>query len=716
MDQVVAQGPDAYVFSPFRLDLGRRQLESDGVPVALSSRAFDLLLALIEARGRVLSRADIMATVWAGVVVEDHNLSVQMHGLRRALGDTGPEPRFIATVPGRGYRFIGPVQIDPAPPDVASTGQMPSRRAWHASWGRRRMIAAGAVALVVAMSLAAYFGKPGEEPPRLSLVVMPFRNLSDDGARPYLADAVSADLSNDLAHLSGSIVIDGETAAIYKSKQASAAAIGRALNVRYLVRGSLRAEGASLHINAELVDAATGKQTWTDQFDTVLTQMADMRSTIVHRIASALGVKLVQLESRRAAAKAPGRADALDLVLQARETMSARDSLAGLTQAQYLLESALAIAPDDDDALGALGLLLVRKVEGFDDPQEDADFREAKAVTQKALARDPRNESALVAQGRILSEAGRNGEAQAAFETVLQANPNNVAALFGVAFNAWRQGRLGAVSAPLQTALRVDPAGPLRPQWLSLLGEVDELTGHPDDAERRLGQALAGEAGTEQDDGNLGRSEFCHLFLIAAAVARGDSPRARALYAEYAGHWRNRSAWRIEGYFTRQQREMQGFSSFSHALVSAGMPDFLDEHASFGVAAPGQPVQGGDFDPTPTTWPGGATIDTPALRTLLAQPGAVVLDAGRGMAAPPGAILPMRIDPDGDPIEIATKAGSLLAPGGLAGPIVVMGDGVTGWQSYNAALGLMRRGYKHVLWYRGGEESWAHSGLQRERE
>jgi DNA-binding winged helix-turn-helix (wHTH) protein/TolB-like protein/Flp pilus assembly protein TadD len=714
MDQVVAAGPDAYVFPPFRLDLGRRQLDRDGAPVSLSSRAFDLLLALIEARDRVLSRADIMATVWAGVVVEDHNLSVQMHSLRRALGDTGPEPRFIATVPGRGYRFVGQVERDPAPPPVPSAGPTFPGGVWLAVLRRRRAIAFGAGAGALAVMAVAMLARPGDGPPLLSLAVMPFRNLSDDGARPYLADAVSTDLSNDLAHLPGSVVIDSESAAIYKGKPVAAAAIGRALNVRYLVRGSLRAEGPSLHITAELVDTESGKQPWSDQFDTVLTQMADIRTTIVRRIASSLGVKLVQLESLRAAAKPPGHADALDLFLQARATMATHDSMDGLTLAQHLLEGALAKDPAYDDALGALGLLLVRKVEGFDDPQEDADFREAKAVTQKALERDPRNESALVAQGRLLSEAGRNADAQAAFETVLQGNPNNVAALFGVAFNAWRQGRLGAVSAPLQKALLVDPAGPSRPQWLTMLGAVDVLTGHPQEAEPLLAQALAGEAGTPQEDGNLGRSEYCHLFLIAAAAGRGDAQRARIQYTEYARHWRYRSAWRIEGYFTRQQRDMAGFSAFIDALVSAGMPKFLNEHTDFGVAAKTQPVESGDFDPTPTAWPGGQTIDTQALRALLAGPGAVVLDAGRGLAAPAGAIVPARIDPDGDPIDVATHSGLLPAPGTLQHPVVVMGDGVTGWQSYNLALGLMKRFYSHVLWYRGGEESWAHDALERE--
>lgn len=758
MDQVLAEAPGAYVFPPFRLHPARRLLEMDGAPVSLSGRAFDLLLVLIEARDRVLSRADIMALVWAGVVVEDHNLSVQMHGLRRALRDSGPEPRFIATVPGRGYRFIAPIsfapeQLLPGPPVVpleAAAAQPPSEQATSveppsleiardaplaaglAAGRRGRAIGASAVALVVVAVLAGWFVRSGHAgPPRLSLVVMPFRNLSDDGARPYLADAVSGDLATDLARIPGSIVIDSESAGVYKGKPVAAAEIGRVLNVRYLVRGSLRAEGAVLHINAELVDTGSGKQVWGDAFDTGLGQLADMRTAIVARIASALGVKLVEIESARAAATPPAREDALDLLLQARATMASRDTLEGFTHAQQMLEGALKLQPDYDEALGALSLLLVAKVEGFDDPEEDADFREAKATIRKALDRDPHNERALVAQGRILSEDGRNDEALAAFEMVLQRNPNNVAALYGVANDRWRQGQPAAVAAPLQQALRIDPVGASRPYWLMLLGAADVVSGRAEEAEHYLGEAVAGETGATAAGADLGRAEFCRLFLIAAAWERGDAERARTLYADYARVWRHRSAWRIAGYFTEAQRNMAGFAGFVHALTASGMPAFLDEHVAFGVEAPGKPVVGGDFDPTPLILPGGGTIDAAGLRARLGLgeaggeagreaggvngAGAVVLDVGRGIAAPAGAIVPMRTEPDADPIETALRAGFLPAPRSLAVPLVVMGDGVTGWRSYDAALGLIDRGYRNVLWYRGGEESWAHNASQQER-
>ena len=134
--------PDNIAFGPFRLTLSRRTLERDGEPVTLSARAFDMLAALIEARDRVVGREEIIARVWPGITVEPSNLTVQMSTLRRALGDAGPQPLWIATIPGRGYRFIGKVAGDdpaasfveerapaaPRPPGCACAGS--SLQAW----------------------------------------------------------------------------------------------------------------------------------------------------------------------------------------------------------------------------------------------------------------------------------------------------------------------------------------------------------------------------------------------------------------------------------------------------------------------------------------------------------------------------------------------------------------------------------------------------------
>ena len=116
--------PARHSFGPFRLDTQHRRLERDGVAVPLSSRAFDILQVLVEERGRVLSRAEIMARVWPGLAVEEHNLSVQMSKLRRALGDTGDEAAVIATLPGRGYRFVATVDAQ-RPPDAATRSPAP---------------------------------------------------------------------------------------------------------------------------------------------------------------------------------------------------------------------------------------------------------------------------------------------------------------------------------------------------------------------------------------------------------------------------------------------------------------------------------------------------------------------------------------------------------------------------------------------------------------
>jgi TolB-like protein/DNA-binding winged helix-turn-helix (wHTH) protein len=725
--------PAIYWFGPFRLDLSRRTLEKSGTPVTLSSRAFDLLQTLIEAHDRIVGRDELVAHAWPGMTVEASNLTVQMSALRRALGDVGDEPALIATVPGRGYRFIGrlenhaspevtpvaPQALPPAAPLPADQTAAPARPATGAGarpaakW--RNAMAAAACAVPLALGGAWFALIPGRHVPSppLSIVVMPFRNLSADQGRAYLADAISDDLTTDLSHIPGSLVIARASADAYKGRSVPAGEVGRALNVRYLLEGSLHAEGDVMRVNAQLIDTATGAHLWAERFDVTTTRMMDMLNDVVRRIASALDVALVNAEAARAEHERPNNPGALDLFFRARSLLDRANTLNDMTQAQHLFERAIQLEPDFVDALAALGWLLVLKDQGFEYPTQMQDDAEAGRVTSHAMALAPHNPAVLAARGRFLVSVGNCAEASAAAEAALAIDPDNEAALVDSALCAWRQGEPEKVGPALEATLRVDPQGPAVRRRQQTLGMAALFSGHADQAIRYLLQSDTGQATPVAPMDNPTWDETNRLYLIAAYALSGDLAEARRRYQAYQAIWPHRSVWRHAAMFTPAQTGVPQFPHIEDALVQAGMPRYADPRQDFGVAPTSVPLDGGEFAATPLTVPGAETIDTARLRQLLAKsPPPLVVDAGKGMAVISGAILLADVAADAAPALNDQAVAARLRQ--AAGGIVVMDTGCTGVDGYNTALTLLAKHYGTIYWYRGGEEAWAAAGLPAE--
>jgi TolB-like protein/DNA-binding winged helix-turn-helix (wHTH) protein/Tfp pilus assembly protein PilF len=720
MDQTPDPKPAIYVFGAFRLEPSRRLLEKSGLPVALSSRAFDVLVMLIEARERVVSRAEIMARVWQGVVVDEHNLSVQMSALRRALGDAGDEPAFIATVPGRGYRFVGvleapadaaPAAPAPAPPAAPRAVPRRARARWKIVLPVVLCGVAGAALLGIRLR---HWGGPDTDAPRLSIVVMPFRDLSDDRSHAYLADAISDDLTTDLAHLPGSLVISRESADVYRGQTVAASTVGQALNVRYLLEGSLRAEDKTLRINAQLIDTGTGTHLWSEKFDTAAGGLGDTQAEIVNRVASALNVVLVEDAAARARRDRPHNPDALDLFYQARSRLDHAATPDDLTAAQALLETATRAQPDFIDALTELAWLLVRKTTSFDDPNDAADRAEATRVVSHALALAPDNPAALATRGRLLAAEGRYAEADAAFDAALATDPNNILALTGVAMSAWGAGAPEKVEAPLAAIMRLDPRGPATGRRYGLRGYAALFSSRYDQAVQFLLRADAQEPDVPVSADSVTPREVGRLFLIAAYQLQGNSTEAQRLYQAYRAAWPHRSVWRQMNICTKSQARMANFHKVEDALVEAGMPRFADEHEDDGVAPTTGTLEGGEYAPTPRAIPGGQVVDTAAVQRLIAAPAApAIVDVGLGRAVIAGAVL--LSDSDAAASRAVLESGPNGAPLKARAPngVVVMGTGTFGTASYQAALHFIALGYK-VFWYRGGEEAWARAGLPAE--
>jgi TolB-like protein/DNA-binding winged helix-turn-helix (wHTH) protein/tetratricopeptide (TPR) repeat protein len=713
-----------YRFGQFALEPDRRLLTVAGAAVQVSSRGLDLLLLLIERRERVVGKDEIFDRVWPGVVVEENNLAVQISALRRVLGE-GPDGRsFIATVPGRGYRFVGAVTQgggEPAAPvaeaaaaSVPAEPPVPAPPPARSVADRRLLIAVCSVVLLAACWGAARWWLSAPAPPRMSIVVMPFRNLGGDPAQDYLADAISDDLTTDLAHLPGSTVIARESADAYKGRAVRAQTIGRELGVRYMLEGSLRAEGPQLHINAQLIDTRDGGHLWASAWDVPRGGLDGARADIVGHLASVLDFHLVQIESARALHERPNNPDALDLFLQARSLLDRDDSLAALVQAQALLERSVAADPGFADGLAELGLVLLRKIAGYDDPDDWRDHARAAAVIAQALRLAPQSALAITARGKLAWEDQQCTEAVPSFQLALSLDADNTDARDGLADCDHHLGRMQSMIDDLRQVIRIDPAATDNAARQTRIGVGYLTLGKLDEAMAWLQQAHAAIADPAQAPAALSWQEGNLLGLIVAAWQSGDRTRAATLFASYRRLCPNRSVWRLASYDTRALAALPGRVAFFAALRAVGMPAYADEDQDFGVAAPATQHDGGDFDPTPLAIPGARRIDTAALRSLVAGTAPVrVLDVGRGGAALPGAVLvwPAGVWGDRDALlRQAAAQGEAAASPARDRPIVVMGDGPLGWDSYDAALQLVADGYRHVLWYRGGEEAWVESG------
>jgi adenylate cyclase len=253
---------DVFCFEGYTLDLTRGCVRNANREIELRPKSFELLSYLVTNAGRLVAKDELVNAVWPNVVVSDDSLAQCVSDVRRALND--PDRRIIKTVPRRGYLFAPPVS-------VRSQGNSPTVSV------QAPAAASPQIPPVVAAPA-----------PPLSIVVLPFANLSNDPDQEYFADGITDDLTTDLSGISGSIVIARSTAFTCKGKAFDAKQIGRDLGVRYVVEGSVRRGGDQILVNVQLVDAESGAHVWADRFETDRRNLAEAQSEITGRLARRL--------------------------------------------------------------------------------------------------------------------------------------------------------------------------------------------------------------------------------------------------------------------------------------------------------------------------------------------------------------------------------------------------------------------------------------------
>ena len=365
---------------------------------------------------------------------------------------------------------------DPAEPDSASSP--PSAATPHAPVRLRRLLAAaGLVAALFAAGayswrsgLAPRFMGTGAEDklanaPRLSVVVLPFENLSADKEQDYFADGITEDLTTDLSHLQDAFVIGHGTAFTYKGKPVAAKQIGKDLGLRYVLEGSVRRVGETITINAQLISAETGAQVWADRFEGDRSKLGELQVDVVARLSNSLGVELVKAEALRAIRERPSNPNAADLAMQADAKSSLPATKANLNDSVALSERALALDVQNVDALTVLANASVNRVLDRWSDNPASDIARAEKMADAALALQPENSWAHYAKGQIYFAKRQLGSSITEFETAIAQDPNNANAHAFIGFLKVFFGRAEDGFAEVETAFRLSPRDPGAPWW-----------------------------------------------------------------------------------------------------------------------------------------------------------------------------------------------------------------------------------------------------------
>jgi adenylate cyclase len=401
--------------------------------------------------------------------------------------------------------------------------------------------------------------------PKLSIVVLPFENLSGDKEQDYFADGITDDLTTDLSHLPDSFVIARNTAFTYRGKPVDVKEIGKDLGVRYLLEGSVRRLGEKVEINAQLISTETGAHVWADRFEGERSKLGEMQVDVVARLANSLGAELVKAEALRSMRDRPGNPDAVDLAMQAQVKREIQDSKATTNEAVTLAERALALDPQNVRALTVLADALLDRVtdQWSDDPA--GDIARAEKTIDATLALQPENSSVHHAKGYLYFAKQQWGPAITEFETATALDPNDASAYADGGFSKMFVSRSEDGLAGVETALRLSPRdSSMLPWWQLYMCALQVDLSHNEQAIPWCNKAVAG----------LPQVHIPLLFLATANAWAGHDKEAKDAAAQlqkvypgytvqtWAGmHWSDDPAFN-----TRYQRMVEG-------LRKAGVPE-----------------------------------------------------------------------------------------------------------------------------------------------
>jgi TolB-like protein/Tfp pilus assembly protein PilF len=431
-----------FTFEGHVVDTNTRELRRGREPVTVEPQVLDLLIYLIENRDRLVTRDDLIASVWRGRNVSDSSLSSRIHAARKAIGDSGRDQKLIRTVARRGLRFVGTLET-PAGGPPAPTGDR------------------GTAPIDSNVFMAAK-AEPRHAPPisdRRVIAVLPFTNMSNDPEQDYFSDGISEDLITALSKLRWFFVIARNSSFTYKGKAVHIKQVGEELGAGYVVEGSVRKSGGRVRITAQLNDVASGSHVWADRYDREVTSVFSVQDEITEAIVSAIEPQLHAAEDCRARSKAPSNMDAWELVMRALSHYSKLTPQDHAMSREYL-EKAIALDPNYCQALGVLSTSYTFSAHmGWLEAEVVVPLAEEAALA--AVRIDSEDPWAHHALGAAYLITRRFDDALSEIELALRLNPSFSHAQNYYAAALAFSGRWKEAVEAVKRALRLSPRDPL---------------------------------------------------------------------------------------------------------------------------------------------------------------------------------------------------------------------------------------------------------------
>ena len=482
------------VFADFVLDADRRELRRNSELIAVEPQVYDLLLYLVQHRDRVVTKDDLIASVWGGRVTSDATLTSRVYAARKAIGDSGQYQRLIRTVPRKGLRFVGEVHT---PTTDDRLGALCAEPAFGEPTGR-------------ALPL----------PDRPAIAVLPFANMSDDPEQDYFSDGISEDLITALARLRWFFVIARNSSFVYKGKSVNIKQVAENLGVGYVIEGSVRREGDRVRITAQLNDVATGSHLWAERYDRDVSGVFAVQDEITEAIVASIEPQLYAAENFHSKRRAPDSMDAWGLVMRALSHFW-QMTRADFGIAQELLEKAIAIDPHYGQALAVLSTSRsFCAYNGWSEMATSVPIAERTALA--AIRADSEDPWAHHALGCVHVLRRRFDDALAEFELALDLNPSFALAqsVYGLALTF--SGRWEEAGVATAKALRLSPRDPFAAIYNGIAAHAQFVGRNYEEAMR-----LAGASVRLRTDHVSG-----YRMLTAAAAMAGQAEIATAALQE----------------------------------------------------------------------------------------------------------------------------------------------------------------------------------------
>ena len=459
-----------YEFGPYRLDPAERTLLRDGQPIPLRPKVFDLLLVLIENRGHLVDKEQLMSSVWAEQFVEEGNINKNISMLRHALGESDSVTKFIETVPKCGYRFVADVRafsdnepdsVTEMPAAVEETDQRSIQSPRRARTQSRTWI----TFLVVTVLLIAAFAYVGfirktrraVTPTITSIAVLPFQNLSNDSTQDYFVDGMTDALIGDLAKIGALRVISRTSSMHYKGSNKSLPEIARELNVDAVVEGTVQRSGDRVHVRAQLIHAASDSHLWASGYDRDLRDVLELQGEVARSIAGEVRIKITPAEQRLLVPKRAIDRTAIDNYLQGRYFWHRRTE-ENMRKAISYFEAAINTDPNYAqayaglaDSYNQLGTVMIGVM-----PSSEA-RRIGETTAKKALQIDNEVAEAHSAVAYVNFFNWNWATAEEEFRRSIELNPNYASAHSHYALYLVAQARIDEALAEVNRAQELDP-------------------------------------------------------------------------------------------------------------------------------------------------------------------------------------------------------------------------------------------------------------------